>query len=161
VRREYIFLMFALCFGVWAIVVDVLIIPPTNSLLSDRGQFSRYRVKEWKGDGKIDILKDKILVYAYIKGNEKFYYIDRTGYFEAALKNIEQGATVELRYSKSFPKVWQRSLQEVRVDGVPVLRYSGAYLIEKQKFIWKFSGIMIGMFLLLSALGSINKPRRK
>lgn len=160
-RNQYVFMMFALCLGVWAIVVDVLIIPPSDSLMTDTGQFSRYRVKEWKGDGKIDILKDKILVYAYIKGREQFYYIDGTGYFEAALKNIEPGARVELRYSKSFPKVWQRSLQEVRVDGMPVLRYSGAYLNEKQTFIWKFSGIMFGMFMLLSGLGLVNKPRRK
>lgn len=34
-------------------------------------------------------------------------------------------------------------------------------MIEKQREIWKFTGIMAGVFVGLAVLGLINKPRSK
>lgn len=160
-KLVYIFILFSLCFILWAVVVDNLIIPESTKLHSEFGKFSRYRIKTRKVDGQRDFMKDQLIVYAHTKGRERFYYMDRIGYFELALKSIEPGSQVEMRYSRAFPKIWQRSLYEVRKDGLPVARYGSAYLIEKKKFTWKFSGIMLGAFCLLSSLGFLRKPGRK
>jgi hypothetical protein len=143
------------------IVVDNLMIPSAEKLEVEQGQYARYRVKEWKGDGQIDLLKDKLIVYATVDGKERFYSMDRTGYLEMALKTIPPGAEIELRFSKGFPKVWQRSLQEIRLNGLPVVRYTNTYIEEKQAFIYTFSGIMMGIFILVWAIGFVGKPRSK
>ena len=160
-KSEYVFLMFALCFAVWVIVVDNLIIPDADQLRIKRGQYSRYRVKEWKGDGKWDLVKDKILIYAHSNHSEKFYYIDHTPYFAASLNNLEPGQEITVHYAQAFPKIWQRTVYEVQSGGLPVLRYSGLQLKAKQEFIWKFTGIIGGIFALLLLLGTIAKPKNK
>ena len=40
------------------------------------------------------------------------------------------------------------------------MRYSPAYMILKQKEIWKFTAIMGGIFLFLALLGLFNKSNR-
>lgn len=160
-KNEFVFLMFCLCFCFWVIVVDNVLIPDSEKLGQDTGLYSRYRVRKAIKDGDLDLMKDKILIYAHIKNREQFYYLDHSPYFEAMLNKLEPGTKIQLRYAKSFPKVWQRTLYDVRIDGVPVMRYSSFQLKEKQEFIWKFTGIIGGIFLLLSVLGFVARPRIK
>jgi hypothetical protein len=160
-KKQYTFVVFLICFFVWAVVVDNAVIPKMDNLRQLTGSFTRYRVKELDKSGKLHLLKDELLIYARVKEREEFFYIERTPYFEATLKNLQPGDLLELRYSQAFPKVWKRSLYDVRVDGRSILRYSPQQLAEKQKFIWKFSGIIGGAFLLLAFIGMINKPRRR
>lgn len=160
-KKEFIFLMFALCFAVWVIVVDNLIIPDSANLMRKNALYSRYRIKEWKGDGKYDLIKDKIIIYGHSKNAEEFYYLEYKPHYEQALKGLAPGTPVSIRYSKGFPKVWQRTVYEIQSGDLPILRFSGAMLKERQAFNWKFSGIMGGAFLLLSLLGFLNKPKSK
>ena len=164
-KKQYIMLMFVLCFGVWAIVVDNLVLPSMNKLKSETGTYSRFRVKEWKGADKIDLINDELIVYAHVlarygRAHEKMFYMDRNTYFEGALSNLPPGTRIELRYAKSFPKVWKRKVYDIRADGVSIMRASPGQLAEQQKFNWKFTGIMFGAFVVLSALGFINKPQK-
>jgi hypothetical protein len=152
--------MFLLCFFVWAVVVDNAVLPTSDHLRQDVGTFTRYRVKKWDKGGKLDLLQDELLVYAAVRGREQFYYIEYKPYFENALKTLAPETAVQLRYANRFPKFWKRQLYEVRVGGAPVVRHSSAQIIQKQKEIWKFTGIMAGAFLVLAVLGLINKPRR-
>lgn len=160
-KKEFMFLMFALCFAVWVIVVDNVLIPVHDGLLQKRGLYSRYRIKEWKGDGKLDLVKDKIIIYAHSDHAEDFYYLEYKPHFVAALMNLQPGETITLKYSQGFPKVWQRTVYEVERGGLPVLRFSGFELKQKQAFVWKFTGIMGAAFLVLSLLGFLNKPKSK
>ena len=41
------------------------------------------------------------------------------------------------------------------------LGYSGGQLKQKQERIWRFSGIMGGIFLALTVVGWIGKPRKQ
>ena len=66
-----------------------------------------------------------------------------------------------MHYAQSFPKFWKKELYELRVDGVPAIRYSSAQLRLKQKEVYKISGIFGGIFLILSLLGAVTKPREK
>lgn len=164
-KKQFSLLMFALCFGVWAIVVDNLVIPPMNKLKSDTGTYSRFRVKEWKGSEKIPLIGDELIVYAHVlkrydRAHEQMYYMERNGYFEGMVSSLAPGTRIEIRYAKAFPKVWKKKVYEVRMDGSSIMRYSPAQLGEQQKFNWKFTGIMIGAFVVLSALGCISKPRK-
>jgi hypothetical protein len=159
-KKQYMIGMFALCFCIWAIVVDNAVLPPMNALSQDVGAYSRYRVKTWNRDGKLDILQDELLIYAVVKNREQLYYMEYKPYFESSLKHMEQGTPVQLRYVNRFPKFWKRHLYDLRINGQSVLRYAPGQLIQKQKEIWKFTGIMGGIFLFLAFLGLINKPRR-
>jgi len=160
-KKQYVAVVFLLCFFVWAVVIDHAVLPSTNNLRERTGTYSRYTVKEWSQGGKFNLLKDQILIYAHVKDHEEFYYLDYTPYFEQALRNIQPGTRIQLRYAQRFPKVWKKQLYDVKVDGRSVMWFNPAQLKEKQKFVWKFSGIMAGAFALLAVLGMINKPRRK
>lgn len=159
-KKEFVFLVFALCFAVWAVVVDNFVVPGRADLKTRRMQFSRCRVKEWRGDGKWDLVKDRIIIYGHADQAEEFFYLEHQPHFEQLLKNLEPGTAVRIGYAQSFPKVWQRTVYEVEVDGMPIVRYSGEQLKARQVFVWKFTGIICGVFVLFSALGFLNKPRR-
>ena len=154
--------MFLLCFFVWAVVVDTVFIPKSNHLSRRSGTYSRYRVKQWGGKvGRVDLMKDELLVYAHIKGREQLFYVERKPHFEAVLGSLNSGSSIQIRYFKGFPKIWKKELYELQVDGYAAIRYSPVLLKEKQIKVLKFSGIMVGIFLFLAALGFVNKPRRK
>jgi hypothetical protein len=151
--------MFCLCLFVWAIAVDNLVLPSMDSLHQDVGAYNRYRVKEWSKGKKWDFISDELLVYAIVKNREQLYYIDYTPQFEATLKYLPQGTPVQLRYVRSFPKFWKRHLYDMRSNGISVMSYSPGYMIQKQKEIWKITGIMGGVYLIIVVLGFLNKPR--
>lgn len=159
-KKEYVFGMFILCFLVWVFVVDQAIVPNHADLHKHIGTYSRYRVKKWSQDGKLGFLKDELMVYAMVKGRERIYYIDYFPQFESSLKRLQKGTPVVLHWENRFPKVWRRELFDLRNNQVPVLRYSAFQLEDKQKEVWKFTGIMGGIFLILTVLGFINKPGR-
>jgi len=152
-KKEYVFLMFLLCFFVWAIVVDDAILPSVSHLKVDNGTYSRYRVKEWGNKGKLNLLQDEILIYARVKGHERLYYMDRKPYFEMRLKTLESGTPIQLRYSKRFPKIWKKSVYDLRVGASSALSYSPGQLKDKQRKNWKFTGIMAGAFCAPYAVG--------
>ena len=158
-RRQYFITMFCLCLFVWAIVVDNAILPSLDALKQDVGTYTRYRVKEWSKGRKWDFVSDELLVYSIVKNREQLYYIERSPHFESTLKYLPEGTPVQLRYVRSFPKFWKRHLYDLRSNGVTIMSYSPGYLIEKQKDIWKVTGIMAGVYLILVVLGIINKPR--
>ncbi len=160
-RKQYLFGMFVLCFFVWAVVVDNVVLPSMNSLSQDVGAYSRYRVKKWGTGGKLDLVQDELLIYAVVKDREQLYYMEHTSNFEATLKYLEPGTPVQLRYTTRFPKFWKRHLYDLRTQGISQLSYSPAQLMIKQQEIWKFTGIMGGIFLVLAVLGLLNKPRKK
>ncbi len=160
-KLQYICGMFVLCFFAWAVVVDNAIIPANDALRQDVGGYSRYRVKQWGNGGKLDVLSDELLVYAIVKNREQLYYMEYNPYLENSLKTLAPGTSVQLRYSRSFPKFWKRTLYDLRIGGVSSLRLSGAQLAAKQKEVWKFTGIMGGIFLFLSVIGLFNKPKRR
>jgi len=159
--KKYLLNMFILCFCVWAVVVDNAIIPGENQLKQDVGSYTRYRVKKWAKGGKLDVIEDELLVYAIVKNREQLYYMEHKSYFENTLKNLPQGTSVQLRSARRFPKFWKRHLYDMREGGIPVIRYSAGQLIQKQRAIWKFTGIMGGVYLVLVALGFINKSRAR
>lgn len=159
--KQYLIGMFALCLFVWAILVDNAVLPPMNALKLDSGAYSRYRVKKWDQGGKLDFLGDELLIYAVVKNREQLYYMDYKPNFEFTLKRLEQGTPVQMRYVNRFPKFWKRELYDVRANGVSALHYAPAQLKEKQKKIWKISGIMGGIFIFLVLVGRLSKPRKK
>ncbi len=161
-KRQYIFTMFLLCFFVWAVVVDNVIIPKPSELRELNGTFSRYRAKEWTGEiGKVDLLEDELMVYGRIRDREQLFYIKHYPAFKANLDTLTPGDSVKFRYAKRFPKFWKKELYEMHASGYPILRYSSGLLSQKQRDIFKFSGIMTGIFVFLSLLSFINKPRQK
>jgi len=159
--RKYLFSMFILCLFVWAVVVDNAILPSENQLRQDVGSYTRYRVKKWQKGGKLDIIQNELMVYAIVKNREQLYYMEHKSYFENSLKNLPEGTPVQLRYVRRFPKIWKRHLYDLREGGIPIIRYSAAQLHQKQREIWKFSGIMAGVFLILAVVGKIGHPRQK
>ena len=68
-KKQYMFVMFILCFCVWTVVVDNVILPSDDRLQQDVGQYTRYRVKKWRGDGSLDFMKDELMVYAHVKSH--------------------------------------------------------------------------------------------
>jgi len=159
VKLQYVVGMFILCFFAWAVVVDNAVIPSNAHLRQDVGEYTRYRVKKWSQGGRFDLLRDELLVYAVVKNREQLYYMEHKPHFEHALKTMQPGTSVQLRYAKAFPKFWKRHLYELRIGGRSVLRYSAPQLAEMQRETWKFTGIMGGIFLFLALLGFIGKPR--
>lgn len=153
--------MFLLCFFAWGVVVDNLILPSDNRLKQDVGAYTRHRVKKWETGRKYDIIQDELMVYAIVKNREQLYYMDHKSYFENALRNLPAGTPVQLRYVRRFPKFWKRQLYDLRQNGIPIVRYSGAQMHQEQKEIWKFTGIMVGVFLALAAIGWVGRPRQK
>lgn len=160
-RRQYFITMFCLCLFVWAIVVDNAVLPSMNALQQDVGSYTRFRVKEWSKGRKLDFVSDELLVYAIVKNREQLYYIEHSPHFESTLNYLPEGTAVQLRYVRSFPKFWKRHLYDLRSSGISIMSYSPGYLIQKQKEIWKFTGIMAGVYLILVVLGIINKPRQR
>ena len=161
-KKQYMFGMFMLCFFVWVMVVDNAVLPSSDQCQQDAGVYTRYRVKTWSKDNPLDhLLTDELLVYAVVKDREQLYYMDYKPQFETALKNMPEGTPLQLRYVSRFPKFWKRSLYDVRVNGVSQLMYSAYALKEKQQAIWKFTGMMAGIYAFLILLGLINKPRLK
>jgi len=159
--KKYLLGMFILCLFVWAVVVDNMILPSEGQLRQDVGAYTRYRVKKWQKGGKLDIISDELMIYAVVKNREQLYYMEHKSYFENSLKNLPSGTPVQLRYVRRFPKIWKRHIYDLREAGIPIIRYSAAQLHQKQKEIWKFTGIMAGIFLALAVVGWIGKPRRK
>lgn len=159
--KKYLFGMFVLCFCIWAVVVDNMILPSEKQLKQDVGVYTRYRVKDWKQGGKLDIIDDELMIYAVVKNREQLYYMEYKNYFENTLKILPEGTPVQLRYVRRFPKFWKRHIYDLRQSGIPIVRYSAAQLHQKQKEIWKFTGIMGGIFLALAVVGWIGKPRQK
>ncbi len=159
--KKYLLNMFILCFCVWAVVVDNAILPGENQLKQDVGSYTRYRVKKWTKGSKLDVIEDELLVYAVVKNREQLYYMEHKSYFENTLKNLPPGTAVQLRYARRFPKFWKRHLYDMREGGIPIVRYSAAQLFQKQRAIWKFTGIMGGVYLVLVALGFINRSRER
>ena len=159
--KKYLLNMFILCFCVWAVVVDNAVIPGENQLKQDVGTYTRYRVKKWTKGSKLDVIEDELLIYAIVKNREQLYYMEHKYHFENSLKNLPAGTPVQLRYARRFPKFWKRHLYDLREGGIPVVRYSAAQLFQKQRAIWKFTGIMGGVYLVLVALGFINRSRAR
>lgn len=153
--------MFILCFFVWAVVVDNMILPGEDQLKQDVGTYTRYRVKKWQQGGKLDIIPDELMVYAVVKNREQVYYMEHKLFIENTLKRLPSETPVQLRYVRRFPKLWRRHMYELRQEGIPVIRYSSMALDQKQQGIWKFTGIMGGIFLVLAAVGWIGKSRKK
>jgi len=159
--KKYVFGMFVLCFCVWAVVVDNMILPAEDSLRQDVGQYTRHRVKKWTTSGKYNLIQDELLIYAIVKNREQLYYMECKPHFETTLKKLPRGTPVQMRYCRGFPKLWKKQVYTVRSNGLPVVRYSSVQLVQKQREIWKFTGIMGGVYLFLLVLGRINAPRRK
>ena len=160
-KKHYLTVVFLLCFFVWAVVVDNAVLPSMDGLQERTGSYSRYKVREWGKGGKLNPLKDELLVYVYVRNREQFFYIERTPLFEYTLKSLQPGTRVELGYVRRFPKLWKKELYELKLGRMPVIRYSPFQLKKKQAFIWKYTGIMTGVFILLASLGLINKPRTR
>jgi hypothetical protein len=160
-KKQYMFGMFMLCFFVWIMVVDNVLLPSSEQCRQDVGVYTRYRVKSWAEADKLELLTDELLIYAIVKNREQLYYMDYKPQFETALKNMPEGTPLQLRYVRRFPKFWKRSLYDVRINGVSHLMYSAYALKEKQQAIWNFTGIMAGIYAFLILLGLINKPRPK
>lgn len=160
-KKQYMFVMFILCFCVWTVVVDNVILPSDDRLQQDVGQYTRYRVKEWSKGGKLDVIEDELMIYAIVKNREQLYYMEHKSYFENSLKNLPEGTYVQMRYDRRFPKIWKRHVYDMRANGISVVRYSAPQLLEKQREIWKITGIMGGVYLILVVLGLINKPRTR
>lgn len=158
-KKQYMFVMFILCFCVWTVVVDNVILPSDDRLQQDVGQYTRYRVKEWSKSGKLDVIEDELMIYAIVKNREQLYYMEHKSYFENSLKNLPEGTHVQIRYDRRFPKIWKRHAYDLRANGISVVRYSAAQLVQKQREIWKFTGIMVGVYAVLVVLGLINKPK--
>jgi len=159
--KKYLLNMFILCFCVWAVVVDNMILPSENQLKQDVGVYTRYRVKKWQQGGKLDIIQNELMIYAVVKNREQLYYMEHKNYFENRLKMLPEGTPVQLRYVRRFPKFWKRHMYVMRETGIPIIGYSSAQLHQKQEDIWKFTGIMGGIFLVLAAVGWIGKPRHR
>lgn len=159
--KKYLLGMFLLCFGVWAVVVDNLVLPSKDHLRQDVGTYTRYKVKEWQRGGKLDVLQNELMIYAVVKNREQLYYMEYKSYFENNLKRIPAGTPVQLRYVRRFPKFWKRHMYEMRQGGIPLVSYPTAVMHQKQQEIWKFTGIMVGVYLILAAVGFVGRPRRK
>jgi len=160
-KAKYYIVMFALCLFVWSILVDNAVLPSTDSLQQDHGAYTRYRVKKWNNGKKWDLIQDELLIYAVVKNREQIYYMEYKPHFEATLKNLPELTPLQLRYVRSFPKVWKRQLYEVRTDGRPIIAYSSYYLQQKQEEVWKITGVMAGIYAVLVILGLLNRPRRR
>ena len=158
---KYLLNMFILCFFVWGVVIDNLILPSENELKQDVGVYTRYRVKTLDKDDKLDILENQLMVYAVVDNREQVYYMEHKSYFENRLKMLPEGTPVQMRYVRRFPKFWKRHMYDMREAGIPIIRYSAIQLHEKQTKIWTFTGIMGGVFLALALVGWIGRPRRR
>lgn len=159
--KKYLLGIFVLCFFVWAVVVDNLMVPAGDQLRQDVGTYTRYRVKRWQQGGKLDIIPNELMIYAVVKNREQVYYMEYKYFFENSLKNLPEGTPVQLRYAARFPKFWRRHLYDLRINGISKLGYNAYQLTQKQRAVWKFTGMMGGIFLMLAALGWIARPRRR
>ena len=126
--KSYLFNMFILCFCIWAVVVDNVLLPDEKQLKQDIGQFSRYRVKEWNKGRKLDIIDNELLIYVVVKNREQLYYMEHKLNYEAALNYLAPGAPLQVRYNRGFPKFWKRHVYSIRQNGLPVVSYSPAHV---------------------------------
>jgi hypothetical protein len=159
--KQYVLGLFIVFFITWAFVVDNLVLPSFGQMKSDAGVYTRYRVKQWNKPGKSGPLEDELLIYAVVKNRENLYYIDKRLGFEERLKGLEEGTAIQLGYVSRFPKPWKRKLYDLRVGGSSLIGYGPQQLKEKQKEIWKFTGIMGGAYFVVLFVGLIKKPRRQ
>lgn len=160
-HAKYYVIMFMLCFFVWAVLVDNVILPDSSHLRQDVGAFTRYRVKQWSNGSRLDFIPDELLVYAVVDNREQLYYMEHQPHFEATLRSIPELMPLQLRYVHRFPKFWKRQLYEIRTAGRPLLAFSSYYRQQKQQEIWKTTGIMGGIYAVLVVLGIISKPRSR
>ena len=158
---KYYIIMFALCLFVWTILVDNVILPDKDRLKQDVGNYTRFRVKKWNKGGRLDIVQDELLIYAVVDNREQLYYMEYQPYFEATLKNMPELMDVQMRYVNAFPKFWKRQLYDIRSQGRSLMTFSSYYMVQKQKEIWKITGIMGGIYGVLIVLGLLNKPRKR
>ncbi len=157
-KKEYVFLMFALCFAAWVIVVDHLIVPGEAGMKESQGRYSRFRIEEWRGDGPWDLIKDQIIIYTHAGRTEEFFHLEHRPRFEKELGRLEPGTPLTIRYDQSFPKLWQRNAYAVEAGGRTVALFSNEELQAQQALNWKVTGIACGLFLALSVLGFLNNP---
>ena len=159
--KRYRVSMFILCFFIWAVLVDNVVLPTDATLRQNNGAFTRYRVKKWDKGGKLDFIKDELLIYAIVNNRERHYYMEYKPYFENTLKNLPEGSPIQVRYKNGFPKVWKKSVYSLNQNGIPFMSYSAAQKLQKQRATWKLTGIMAGIYAGLLVLGFINKPKRR
>lgn len=158
---KYYIVMFALTLFVWTILVDNVVLPDKNHLKQDVGAYTRYRVKKWQKGSKLDLVQDELLIYAVVDNREQLYYMEYQPYFETTLKGMPEYMPVQMRYVNSFPKFWKRQVYDIRTEGRSLMSFSSYYLVQKQKEIWKITGIMGGIYGVLVLLGLLNKPARR
>lgn len=158
--KRYYISMFFLCFFVWVILVDNAVLPSQDSLKQDVGVYTRYRIKDWSR-GKLDVVSDELLIYAVVKDREQLYYMEYKPHYEASLMRVPEETPVQLRYVHRFPKFWKRHLYDLRINGQSALSYSSYHLQQRQKEIWKITGVIGAVYMFLIVLGMINKPRNK
>ncbi|VGO21394.1 hypothetical protein SCARR_03467 [Pontiella sulfatireligans] len=63
--------------------------------------------------------------------------------------------------SAAFPKSGRDASTTCGLEALRSSATRPGHMIEKQREIWKFTGIMAGVFVGLAVLGLINKPRSK
>ncbi len=160
-NAKYYVMMFALCFLVWIVLVDNAVLPDMKELKQDNGAYTRYRVKHWNKGRKLDLVQDELLIYAIVDNREQLYYMEYKPHFEATLRSLPEFTPLQLRYVHRFPKFWKRHLYEIRSSGSAVMGYSSYYLQQKQEEIWKTTGVMGGIYLVLVVLGLLNRPKRR
>jgi hypothetical protein len=153
--------MFVLCFVVWTALVDNVVLPDHDRLQQDAGLFTRYRMKEWRKVGNLNLMPNELLIYASMKEQEQVYYLEYKDHFEAILQALPEGTPIQMRYVNGFPKIWKRQLYDLQISGNSILSFSSQSLEEKQKEIWKTTAIIGGVYLLLVGLGLLNKPSAK
>ncbi len=157
-HTKYYLIMFLLCFFVWVMLVDNVVLPSMDSLHQDNGAYTRYRIKKWDKGGKLDIIPDELMVYAVVKNHEQLYYMESNPSFRLTLDNLPEYTPVHLRYVRGFPTFWKRHLYEIRIDGQS-MGYSPYSMQQKKVRNWKITGIMGGIYALLVVVGLINKRR--
>ncbi|VGO15557.1 hypothetical protein PDESU_04142 [Pontiella desulfatans] len=158
-NKQYLLIVFLFCFFIWTALVDNCVLPSMDKLQERSGLFSHYRTREVGRNGKFNLLKDELVVYVHVKSREEIYYIERTPAFEMVLKNVAPGARVKLGYAKRFPKVWKQTLYSMEIEGQPLIQLFPWRLADKQRYNWKVTGVVAGLFVFLGVLGFINKPR--
>jgi hypothetical protein len=160
IKKEYSFGMFILCFLIWGFVVDQAVLPGNKDMRQNTGTYTRYRVRKLSQGGKLGFLEDQLMIYAVVKNRERIYYMEYMPGFESALKRLPKGTPISILWARRFPKVWKNHIYEIQESRRPILRYSSFHLQEKQAEIWKFTGVIGGVFLILMVLGLINKPAK-
>ncbi|WP_372806661.1 hypothetical protein [Pontiella sp.] len=160
-KKEYVLAMFLICFFIWASLVDNAVLPTSGQLQVEPGVFSHYRIKKGKQIGDFVLRKDQVVLYAGVNDRERFFYIERMPGVDAALRNMAPDTPLTLGYVKRFPKVWKKQVYLLKANDRTVMQFSAGMLKRRQVFIWKFTGAVVGVFVLLCGLAFVNKPLRR